>query len=179
MWKAECEREYCEELAKGAGGAGWIPHVVTGNLCEQQLNHKIAGVEHWGHSGKWGLARPACLVAIPATAYKSEIAWLAVSEVANSKMDIWQNQDYKGKLVMCRLSLWIEERKWRCRSGRVQGTQKWIIRHTIHVSGSICQAALCLTTAAGARNEPNPLFLTMPPESDHPRQRTGLSRAGD
>lgn len=67
-WKAECKREYCEELAKGADGAvraGWIPCVVTGNVCEQQPNHKIAGVEHWGHSGKWGLARPACLVAIP------------------------------------------------------------------------------------------------------------------
>lgn len=61
-----------------------------------------------------------------------------------------------------------EERQWRCRGGkvRVQATQEWIIRYTIHVSGSICQATLCLATAAGASNEPNPVFLTMPLESD-------------
>lgn len=115
--------------------AGWIPHVVTGNVCEQQPNHKTAGVEHWGHSGKWGLAKPACMVTIPLTAYKPEIAWLAVSEIANSEMDIWQNQDYKGKLVRCRFSLSIKEQKWRCMRGkeRVKGAQTWIIRYMIHV----------------------------------------------
>lgn len=44
MWKAECERKYCEKLAKGTGGAvrpGWILHVVTGNVCEQQPNYKM------------------------------------------------------------------------------------------------------------------------------------------
>lgn len=168
-WKAECEREYCEKLAKGTGGAvraGWIPHVVMGNMCEQQPNHKIAGVEHWGPSGKWGLARPACLVTMPVIAQKPEITWLAVSEIANSEMDIWQNQDYEEKLVRCRLSLsWDTGKwKWRCKGDkeRVQGIQKWIIRCMIHVSGSICQAALFglgafvkqLTTAARASNEP-------------------------
>lgn len=41
-WKAECERAYCEKLAKGTGGAvraGSSPHVVTGNVCKQQPNH--------------------------------------------------------------------------------------------------------------------------------------------
>lgn len=64
----------------------------------------------------------------------------------------------------------VEEWKWRCRGGkeRVQETQKRIIRYTINISGGICQAALCLTTAAGASNEPNPVFVAMPPESDLP-----------
>lgn len=155
-WRADCEREYCEKLAKGTGGAvraGWVPHVVTENVCEQQPNHRIAGVEHWGHSGKWGLARPACLVTIPVIAHKPEITWLAVSEIKKSEMDIWQNKDYKEKLVRCTLSLSIEEWKWRCRGGkeRVHGTQKWI-RYTTHVFG--------------ASNEANSVFPTMPPESD-------------
>lgn len=54
MWKAGCEREYCEKLAKATDGAvraGWIPQVVKGDVCEKQLNH-TAGGEHWGHSGK-------------------------------------------------------------------------------------------------------------------------------
>lgn len=58
MWKAECEREYYEKLAKGTGGAvraGWIPHVVMGNVCEQQLDHKVAGVEHWDILGNEAL----------------------------------------------------------------------------------------------------------------------------
>lgn len=105
------------------------------------------------------------LVTIPVIAHKPEITWLAVPEIANSQMDIWQNQDYEGKLVKCRLSLsWeTEKQKWSCRGGkeRVQGTQKWIIRYTIHV-----WEHLSSSTAAGASNEPNPVFLTMPPESD-------------
>ena len=42
MWKAGCEREYCEKLAKAidsAVRAGWIPQVVKGDVGEQQPNH--------------------------------------------------------------------------------------------------------------------------------------------
>lgn len=39
------------------------------------------------------------MVTIPIIAHKPEITWLAASEIANSEMDIWQNQDYEEKLV--------------------------------------------------------------------------------
>lgn len=42
MWKAGCEREYCEKLAEATDSAvraGWIPQVVKGEVCEQQPNH--------------------------------------------------------------------------------------------------------------------------------------------
>jgi len=41
-WKAACERECCEKLAKATDGAvraGWIPQVVKEDVCEKWPKH--------------------------------------------------------------------------------------------------------------------------------------------